>query len=269
MISKTPNKFSASTKNSVASARLTSGLAANSDNPDAPNKTETATPIKVKVPIMPPQYTSGPIKRLPCDCLENSETVIGIIGKTHGVRIAKSPAPKARATKPNRFVGAVWPGVEVAPAEILGAAPSAGSAARGRRDCYRGDGFLVRLFRRLNRSLSGHAFVGLEFVGPRRARSHVEGNGNFDGLGRQTNATIARLKTHFNRHFLRAARAFFDDDGQTEIHGFLERFGFHLETFVEMAVRFGCAILPLTSSVLPSASVILVGLGPPGGVVGA
>ena len=78
--------------------KFTHGLDASWLAPEAPKNTANKNPKRVNVVIIPRAYTSAfLIGFLPevSPCWVKNETVIGIIGKTHGVNKAKNPIDAA------------------------------------------------------------------------------------------------------------------------------------------------------------------------------
>ena len=95
-ISKTPNRESARTMNMAASAKFIHGLFAKRLRPVAPAMIETPIPRIVNVPIIPALYKSAEVRLdSPSFFFEKKLTVMGIIGKTQGVKRARNPAEMA------------------------------------------------------------------------------------------------------------------------------------------------------------------------------
>ena len=109
VISKAPKKDKANMKNIKKNIRFAVALVANAFNADAPSKNEKPRPSIIKINIMDNPYITGP----EWDCLllplfVKNETVKGIIGNTHGVKIAANPAKKAPIKKLNNELESVF-----------------------------------------------------------------------------------------------------------------------------------------------------------------
>ena len=109
--------------------RLTQGLAANLFIPAAPNSTANATPRAVKVRMIPSAKISASRiapARCPAAWFVKYETVIGTIGKTHGVKSESAPTDIAsqmndhkERSRPGLFATAYCPGPAWLPASGL------------------------------------------------------------------------------------------------------------------------------------------------------
>ena len=198
VISKAPSRLSPKTKNTSAMKPLTHGFEPSCTTPNGPEQRRGRSPRPENSTMMPRQKTMAcvTLSRRDPDCrFRKNDMVIGIMGKTQGVKMVSSPKPKATARNGARSPEAA---VAVPAAASTGAdgrlGISGGNGGRGgggggidgqgrgdvlgdRRDAMRGVAHLVAgLQRDLDRSGGGilfqlqpdqedhRAFVGLEFL---------------------------------------------------------------------------------------------------------
>src|SRR3954447_21399700 len=106
--------------NSAEMKSLTHGFDPSCTMPNGPSNAVIASPIPEKSTMMPRQNTSACTmlsRLLPDGRLRKYDMVIGIIGKTQGVKMDASPKPNATARKAARLSG----GADVPPAAEEGA----------------------------------------------------------------------------------------------------------------------------------------------------
>ena len=100
MISKAPSRLSPNTIKTIAIKAFTHGFEPSCTTPNGPTRAVTASPIAVKQHNDSQAEERRLPQRLAPRCrFKKNESVIGIIGKTHGVKIAARPNPKATRRK--------------------------------------------------------------------------------------------------------------------------------------------------------------------------
>ncbi len=98
VISKAPNRLSPKARNTSAMKPFTQGLDPSCTTPNGPSSAVAANPSDENSTTMPSENTAACTMlafRDPVCRLRKNDMVIGIIGNTHGVKIAASPKPKA------------------------------------------------------------------------------------------------------------------------------------------------------------------------------
>jgi hypothetical protein len=106
VISKAPSRLRPNVMNSAEIKPLTHGLEPSCTTPKGPSSAVISRPIPEKSTMIPRQKTTACVtpSPLPADCrFRKNDMVIGIIGKTHGVKIEASPKPKATSRNPARL----------------------------------------------------------------------------------------------------------------------------------------------------------------------
>ena len=100
-ISKAPKNDMANTKKMIKNITFATALVARAFNAEAPSKKEKPSPSIIKINIIDKPYISGAdFGCLLSPLFVKNDTVKGIIGKTHGVKIAAKPAIKAPKKNP-------------------------------------------------------------------------------------------------------------------------------------------------------------------------
>ena len=97
-ISNAPSRLNPKAMNNAAIKPLTQGLAPSFDTPKGPRIAVTSRPRPLKSTMIPRQKTTAWItpSRRPPDCrFRKYDMVMGIIGKTQGVKMEARPKPKA------------------------------------------------------------------------------------------------------------------------------------------------------------------------------
>ena len=105
VISNAPSRLAAKAKNIRAINRFTQTFAPSVCMPKGPRTTDTAAPRPVNKAMTPTTNTVACITEafFSPDCVDMKyDIVIGIIGKTQGVKMANKPMPKARPAKRKR-----------------------------------------------------------------------------------------------------------------------------------------------------------------------
>jgi hypothetical protein len=98
VISKAPSRLSPNARNSTAMKPFTQGFEPSCLTPTGPSSAVTSNPKPEKRTMIPRQKTTACATppRFPPDCWwRKNDIVMGIMGKTQGVKIQASPAPKA------------------------------------------------------------------------------------------------------------------------------------------------------------------------------
>jgi hypothetical protein len=122
VISNAPSKLSAKIPNTIAMNPFTHGFEPNCTTPNGPTAAETPNPSRQNSTTIPSENTSAWTS--PPRWFKKNDTVIGIIGKTHGVKIAASPKPNA-VSKNVPMLASVWTGA-AAGAVVVAAAKAPG-----------------------------------------------------------------------------------------------------------------------------------------------
>src|SRR4051794_3765804 len=108
VISKAPSKLRPKAMNSAEMKPLTHGLDPSVTMPNGPRMAVVARPSPENSTTIPRQKTRAwtMLSRRPPDWrFRKYDIVIGIMGKTQGVKIEARPNPKATARKPARLSG--------------------------------------------------------------------------------------------------------------------------------------------------------------------
>ena len=108
VISYAPKRLNAKNKKIAVISRLIHGFAAKRFIPAAPTNIASSIPSSVNVAMMPSEYIVASLiafARLPAEWFVKYETVIGIIGNTHGVSSDSAPSVTASQINAQRSVG--------------------------------------------------------------------------------------------------------------------------------------------------------------------
>src|SRR5580704_7005565 len=102
VISNAPSRLSPNAMNSAEMKPFTQGFEPNCLTPTGPSTAVTSSPIPENRTMIPRQKTTAcdTPPRFSPDCwLRKYDMVMGIMGKTHGVKMHASPAPNANRMK--------------------------------------------------------------------------------------------------------------------------------------------------------------------------